>query len=96
VRPDRLTNGVMLEGMDGQMYEFVVAGELTESLEASLGGLTVVRCAWTTTLRGKVRDQADLHGVLDRISALGLTLLEVRAVDDPGLRQSRATLQARG
>ena len=31
-----------------------------------------------TVLHGPVRDQAELHGLLDRIPALGLELIEVR------------------
>jgi hypothetical protein len=31
-----------------------------------------------TTLRGAVRDQAELNGVLDQIHALGLELIQVR------------------
>ena len=31
-----------------------------------------------TVLHGPVRDQAELHGLLDRIQALGLELIEVR------------------
>jgi hypothetical protein len=33
-----------------------------------------------TLLKGEVRDQAALHGVLTQIEALGLELLEVRRV----------------
>ena len=31
-----------------------------------------------TVLHGPVRDQSELHGLLDRIQALGLELIEVR------------------
>jgi len=31
-----------------------------------------------TVLRGPVRDQAELHGLIDRVQALGLELIEVR------------------
>jgi len=31
-----------------------------------------------TVLHGRVRDQAELHGLLDRIQALGLELVELR------------------
>jgi hypothetical protein len=36
-----------------------------------------------TVLHGPVRDQAALYGLLDRIQALGLELLEVRQLPDP-------------
>jgi len=33
-----------------------------------------------TVLHGPIKDQAELHGVIDRIQALGLELVEVRRV----------------
>jgi hypothetical protein len=36
-----------------------------------------------TVLRGPVADQAALYGLLDRIQALGLELIEVRRVSEP-------------
>jgi hypothetical protein len=32
-------------------------------------------------MRGEVRDQSELHGVLDRIGSLGLELIEVRRLE---------------
>jgi hypothetical protein len=36
-----------------------------------------------TVLHGPVQDQAALYGLLDRIQALGLELVEVRRLPDP-------------
>lgn len=33
-----------------------------------------------TVLRGEVADQAALHGLLDQVQALGLELIEIRAL----------------
>jgi hypothetical protein len=38
-------------------------------------------CAAVTTLRGPVDDQAALFGLLERVRALGLELVEVRPLD---------------
>lgn len=35
-----------------------------------------------TVLVGLIRDQAELHGLLQRVSDLGLTLLSVNTIDD--------------
>ena len=43
--------------------------------------MRMARADGNTALTGNVRDQAELH-VLRRVSDLGLTLLEARAVDD--------------
>ena len=37
----------------------------------------------TTTLRGRVSDQAALHGILMKIRDLGMVLVSVRAVGAP-------------
>ena len=37
-----------------------------------------------TVLHGPVRDQAELHGLIDRIQALGLELVEVRRLPGQG------------
>jgi hypothetical protein len=45
--------------------------------------VTLARAEGTTTLTGHVRDQAELQGLLRRVSDLGLTLLEAAVLDDP-------------
>jgi hypothetical protein len=48
------------------------------------GGLTVLpEDDGTTTLRGAVTDQADLHGLLAKVRDLGATLISVTAIDAP-------------
>ena len=63
-------------------YRLIVEGELGDQLESSFDGMTFTHGEGTTTLTGDVRDQAELQGVLQRVSALGLILLEARAIDD--------------
>ena len=52
-------------------------------------GMILTRSGGTTTLTGHVRDQAELQGLLQRISGLGLTLLEATALDDAGHAAAR-------
>ncbi len=33
-------------------------------------------------MRGELRDQSELHGLLDQIQSLGLELIEVRKLED--------------
>lgn len=63
-------------------YRLIVEGELGDQLESAFDGMTFTHREGTTTLTGDVRDQAELQGMLQRVSALGLTLLEARAIDD--------------
>jgi len=63
-------------------YRLLVEGGLSDKLEPAFNGMTLTRTEGNTALTGPVRDQAELQGVLRRVSDLGLSLLEVRAIDD--------------
>jgi hypothetical protein len=56
-------------------YSLVVEGELSEELGGAFAGMTLTRKEGRTSLVGQVRDQAELQGLLQRVSNLGLTLL---------------------
>ena len=64
----------------------IVEGELSDRMQGAFEGMTLARAEGTTTLTGPVRDQAELQGLLQRVSDLGLTLLEVVALDEVGKR----------
>jgi hypothetical protein len=64
-------------------YELRFAGEASTIIRAAFPELEMTTDCGTTTLRGRLADQAALHGALDRIQDLGLELVEVRVVDDP-------------
>jgi hypothetical protein len=65
-------------------YELRIEGHLDKYWSAWFGGLTLTReDDGTTTLRGTVTDQAELHGLLARVRDLGTTLISVRTIDDP-------------
>jgi hypothetical protein len=51
---------------------------VSRALLASFEGMESDLEPVETVLHGPVRDQAELHGVIDRIQALGLELVEVR------------------
>lgn len=59
-------------------YEIRVQGVLDESWSEWLGGLDVQpSTSGVTVLAGPIRDQAALHGLLNKIRDLGLPLLGV-------------------
>ena len=59
-------------------YEIRVRGRISSAALERLEGLHGGPGAVETVLHGPVRDQAELHGLLDRIKTLGLELVEVR------------------
>jgi hypothetical protein len=63
-------------------YEIHIKGRVSEQLLSAFEGMdaTVQPKSMETVLRGPVLDQAALHGLLDRVQALGLELIEVRRV----------------
>jgi hypothetical protein len=67
-------------------YRLIVEGELSDRI--AFEGMTVTHQNGNTVLTGPVRDQSELQGLLGRVSALGLTLLAVTALDRPGDRKT--------
>ena len=59
-------------------YVIRVRGRVSHAALERLEGLQSGPGGVETVLRGRVRDQAELHGLLDRIKTLGLELVEVR------------------
>jgi hypothetical protein len=64
-----------------QRYEIRVRSHLGETMLRAFPALRAEKRGRDTILRGALRDQAALHGVLAQIEALGLELLEVRRTD---------------
>jgi hypothetical protein len=69
--------------MSSAGYEIHIKGRVSEQLLAAFEGMEASEQSVETVLRGPVPDQAALHGLLDRIQALGLELIEVRRVSAP-------------
>jgi hypothetical protein len=60
-------------------YRLVVRGRLSERLASAFEGLAVEPGNGQTALSGCF-DQSQLHGVLDRLRALGIELVSLNAV----------------
>jgi hypothetical protein len=63
-------------------YEIRIKGRLSDSLCVAFEDFTTAVKPAETVMRGELRDQSELHGLLDRIQALGLELIEVRRIGD--------------
>lgn len=66
------------------IYEIRIKNQVDESWMEWFSPLTLVNEAnGEATLTGAVRDQAELHGLLNKIFDFNLTLLAVNRVTDP-------------
>ena len=65
-------------------YELRIGGHLDQHWSTWFDGLALTHeDDGTTTLRGVVRDQSELHGLLAKIRDLGLTLVSVTPLGAP-------------
>ena len=70
--------------MAERWYRIVVKDELGSSYDAAFEGMRLEPAGGETAIVGPVADQAQLQGVLLRISSLNLVLLSVNVADSPG------------
>lgn len=81
----------------GYVYEIRVRGHLGPALADAFAPMTATAVPAETVLVGPLADQAALHGLLARVQALGLELVEIRrrigAAD--GLADRRGTREER-
>jgi hypothetical protein len=68
--------------MAAPKYEFRIRGRVSATLLARFETLESDAERVETVLHGSVRDQAELHGIIERVQALGLELMEVRRLPD--------------
>jgi hypothetical protein len=76
-------NGKHLKLWTPATYRIEVEGDLDESLSERLGGMRITRRrredqTAVTTLEGRVRDQAELAGVMNSLYELHLPILSVQ------------------
>lgn len=71
-------------------YEIYIKGRVNESFHCAFEELTMTVQPAKTVLRGVNLDQAALYGILDRIQALGLELVEIRRLPDQPVLGHRA------
>jgi hypothetical protein len=65
-------------------YEIRIKGRLSDTVSGAFEDFTASVKPAETVMRGELRDQSELHGVLLRIQSLGLELIEVRQIEDEG------------
>ena len=79
----------MRSAQEPDRYEIRVKGHLADRWAAWFDGMTLTRRAdGTTVLDGPVADQSALHGLLRKVSDLGLPLVSLTPI--PSIRMSLA------
>lgn len=68
--------------MTARTYEITFAGEAVPCIVDAFEDFDVSVGCGSTTMRAQLPDQAALHGTLNRLMALGLELLQLKAIDD--------------
>jgi hypothetical protein len=74
-------------------YEIHLRGRLSPAIRANFPGLSSSEWPVETVLYGRIRDDAELHAILERIQSMGLELLDLhRAADrfEPDGEKTRA------
>ena len=66
----------------GKTYRIVVRSELSERYAAAFEEMEMETNSGLTVLTGKVIDQPHLYGILNRLSGLGLELLNVECLPE--------------
>jgi hypothetical protein len=71
------------------IYRIVVRGELSHRYLPAFEGMTLAAADGQTAITGPVVDQAQLHGLLDRVGDLGLELISVNPTPEPATRATQ-------
>jgi hypothetical protein len=72
----------MRKNRTGTLYRIVVRSELSDRYAVAFEGMEIETQDGRTILTGEVADQPHLHGILDRIGALGLKLVSVQDLSE--------------
>lgn len=82
---------------DGHRYAIRVDGHLHPRWSDSFDGMTLTPLDdGTSVLEGPIADQAALHGLLRAVRDLGIPLLSLHRLDEPGSRPGSPTDPASG
>ena len=82
----------MMRRGTGRVYRIVVRSELSEAYAVAFDGMEMEASDGDTILTGRIIDQPQLYGILERINGLGLELLSVQALPgdaSPSARENR-------
>ena len=82
----------MMRRGTGRFYRIIVRSELSDKYSVAFEGMEMETKDGVTVLTGRIIDQPQLYGILDRTNGLGLELLSVEVLPDavlPGPESKR-------
>ena len=82
----------MMRRRTGNFYRIIVRSELSDKYAVAFEGIEMEARDGVTVLTGKIIDQPQLYGILERVNGLGLELLSVETLPDdvhPGPERKR-------
>ena len=82
----------MMRRGTGRFYRIIVRSELSDKYAVAFEGMEMETKDGVTVLTGRIIDQPQLYGILDRTNGLGLELLSVEVLPDavlPGPESKR-------
>jgi hypothetical protein len=82
----------MMRRDTGRFYRIIVRSELSDKYAVAFEGMEMETKDGVTVLTGRIIDQPQLYGILDRTNGLGLELLSVEALPNdvhPGPESKR-------
>jgi len=62
--------------------EIVVKGQIDQNWSEWFNGFEIIHADGRSVLKGPVRDQSELRGILSRLADLGLELISVNTLSD--------------
>ena len=80
----------------GALYRIVVRSELSDAYAVAFEEMEMETKGGVTVLTGKIIDQPQLFGILDRVNGLGLELLSVEALPDDVSLSAEGTREPKG
>jgi hypothetical protein len=86
----------MMRKGSGTVYRIIVRSELGEAYAVAFEGMEMDTKNGITVLTGKIIDQPQLFGILDRVNGLGLELLSVEALPDDAYPSAEGTREPKG
>ena len=80
---------MLATAMPAPRYRLIIEGELGPRYASAFEGMTISTGGGKTAITGEIIDPSHLHGLLERIAGLGLTLHSLTPLDSDDAEPAR-------